>query len=103
MDHLRSQRRIRRSQHCRIFKDRHGQIPEAISIRERPAEVEDRAIPGHWEGDLLRGSGNSHIATLMEPRKSKCQSNGLRTMLFQSPIPGSGASITIQRVTRTGY
>src|SRR6202021_912522 len=66
LEHLRSQRRIRRSQHCRIFKDRRGQIPEAISIRERPAEVEDRAIPGHWEGDLLRGAGNSHIATLVE-------------------------------------
>src|ERR1700678_2190189 len=66
LEHLRSQRRIRRSQHCRIFKDRRGQIPEAISIRERPAEVDDRAIPGHWEGDLLRGSGNSHIATLVE-------------------------------------
>jgi hypothetical protein len=64
--HLRSKRRIRRSQHSRIFKDGRGQIPEAISIRERPAEVEDRAIPGHWEGDLLRGSGNSHIATLVE-------------------------------------
>src|ERR1700739_1941098 len=66
LEHLRSKRRIRRSQHSRIFKDGHGQIPEAISIRERPAEVEDRAIPGHWEGDLLRGSGNSHIATLVE-------------------------------------
>jgi IS30 family transposase len=66
LEHLRSQHRIRRSQHCRVFKDRRGQIPEAISIRERPAEVEDRAIPGHWEGDLLRGSGNSHIATLVE-------------------------------------
>jgi IS30 family transposase len=66
LDHLRSKRRIRRSRHSRIFKDRRGQIPEAISIRERPAEVEDRAIPGHWEGDLLRGSGNSHIATLVE-------------------------------------
>src|SRR6266568_2964576 len=66
LEHLRSQRRIRRSQHSRIFKDARGQIPEAISIRERPAEVEDRAIPGHWEGDLLRGSGNSHIATLVE-------------------------------------
>src|SRR6516162_995458 len=66
LDHLRSKRRIRRSQHFRIFKDGRGQIPEAISIRERPAEVEDRAIPGHWEGDLLRGSGNSHIATLVE-------------------------------------
>jgi transposase, IS30 family len=63
LEHLRSQRRIRRSQHSRIFR---GQIPEVISIRERPAEVEDRAIPGHWEGDLLRGSGNSHIATLVE-------------------------------------
>src|SRR6202521_716793 len=66
LEHLRSQRRIRRSQHSRIFKDARGQIPEAISIRERPAEVEDRAIPGHWEGDLLRGAGNSHIATLVE-------------------------------------
>ena len=66
LEHLRSKRRIRRSQHSRIFKDGRGQIPEAISIRERPAEVEDRAVPGHWEGDLLRGSGNSHIATLVE-------------------------------------
>src|SRR6266436_4950845 len=66
LGHLRSKRRIRRSQHSRIFKDGRGQSPEAISIRERPAEVEDRAIPGHWEGDLLRGSGNSHIATLVE-------------------------------------
>jgi IS30 family transposase len=66
LEHLRSRRRIRRSQHSRIFKDARGQIPEAISIRERPAEVEDRAIPGHWEGDLLRGSRNSHIATLVE-------------------------------------
>jgi IS30 family transposase len=66
LEHLRSKRRIRRSQHSHIFKDRRGQIPEAVSIRERPAEVEDRAIPGHWEGDLLRGSGNSHIATLVE-------------------------------------
>src|SRR6202142_1307 len=66
LEHLRSKRRIRRSQHSRIFKDGRGRIPEAISIRERPAEVQDRAIPGHWEGDLLRGSGNSHIATLVE-------------------------------------
>src|ERR1700721_1717977 len=64
--HLRSKRRIRRSQHARIFKDSRGQIAEAISIRERPAEIEDRAIPGHWEGDLLSGSKNSHIVTLVE-------------------------------------
>jgi IS30 family transposase len=66
LEHLRSKRRIRRSQHSRIFKDGRGQIPEALWIRQRPAEVEDRAIPGHWEGDLLRGSANNHIATLVE-------------------------------------
>jgi IS30 family transposase len=66
MDHLRTKRRMRRSQHSRIFKDSRGQIPNAISIRERPAEVADRAVPGHWEGDLLGGSRNSHIVTLVE-------------------------------------
>jgi IS30 family transposase len=64
--HLRSKRRIRRSQHAHIYKDSRGQIAEAISIRERPAEVEDRAVPGHWEGDLLSGAKNSYIATLVE-------------------------------------
>ena len=66
LDHLRTKRRMRRSQHSRIFKDSRGQIPDAISIRERPAEVADRAVPGHWEGDLLSGSRNSHIVTLVE-------------------------------------
>ena len=66
MEHLRSKRRMRRSRHSRIFKDSRGQIVDAISIRERPAEVEDRAIPGHWEGDLLSGAKNSYIATLVE-------------------------------------
>jgi len=66
MGHLRTKRRMRRSQHSRIFKDSRGQIPDAISIPERPAEVEDRAVPGHWEGDLLSGSRKSHIVTLME-------------------------------------
>jgi IS30 family transposase len=64
--HLRTKRRIRRSRHARIFKDARGQIVDAISIRERPAEIEDRAIPGHWEGDLVGGTKNSHIATLVE-------------------------------------
>jgi IS30 family transposase len=43
-----------------------GKIPDAVSIRDRPAEIEDRAIPGHWEGDMISGKKNSHIVTLVE-------------------------------------
>jgi IS30 family transposase len=66
MGHLRSKRRIRRSQHSGVSGQSRGQIVEAISIRERPAEIEDRAVPGHWEGDLISGSKNSHMVTLVE-------------------------------------
>jgi len=64
--HLRSKRRIRRSQHSGVRGQSRGQIVDAISIRERPAEIEDRAIPGHWEGDLITGAKNSHMAILVE-------------------------------------
>ena len=66
MDHLRSKRRMRRSRHSSEHGHSRGQIVDAVSIRERPAEAEDRAIPGHWEGDLLGGGKNSYIATLVE-------------------------------------
>jgi IS30 family transposase len=59
LDHLRSKRRMRRSRHATVSGQSRGQIVDAISIRARPAEVEDRAIPGHWEGDLLSGAKNS--------------------------------------------
>jgi IS30 family transposase len=72
VQHLRSKRRIRRSRHARKSGHRMGQIVDAISIRERPAEVEDRAVPGHWEGDLLRGAGNSHLITLVERGSRFC-------------------------------
>ncbi|MBZ5699697.1 MAG: IS30 family transposase [Acidobacteriia bacterium] len=70
--HLRSQRRIRRSRHSSIHGHSQGRIIDAVSIRERPAEVADRAIPGHWEGDLLRGTRNSHVATLVERHSRFC-------------------------------
>jgi IS30 family transposase len=69
--HLRTGRRIRRAKaaSARLIPA-HGQILDAVRISQRPAEVEDRAVPGHWEGDLLVGSKHTKIATLVE-RKTR--------------------------------
>jgi IS30 family transposase len=91
VEHLRSKRRIRRSQHSRVFKDSRGQIVDAIPIRERPAEVEDRAKPGHWEGDLLSGSRNSHLVTLVE-RHSRF------TTLIK--VPSKDTAVVVAALTR---
>ena len=64
--HLCQRRRMRRAKRAHPTGQRRGQIVDAVSIRERPAAAEDRAVPGQWEGDLLCGARNSHIATLVE-------------------------------------
>ena len=64
--YLRTHRAIRRSQYASLKRDGAGSIKNMVSISERPASVEDRAVPGHWEGDLIGGSKNSYIATLVE-------------------------------------
>lgn len=64
--HLRHTRSLRRPRTASRANRGQGQIVDAVSIRERPAEAAERAIPGHWEGDLLAGAGNSHVATLVE-------------------------------------
>ena len=65
-DYLRSKRHIRRARTSTLKDDGLGGIPGAVSIRERPAAVEDRAVPGHWEGDLIEGSRKTCVATLVE-------------------------------------
>ena len=66
LEHLRRTRAMRRSRHYRQKTGDHRTIRDTVSISERPATVEDRAVPGHWEGDLLCGSRSSQIATLVE-------------------------------------
>jgi IS30 family transposase len=91
MEHLRSERRMRRSRHATVSGQSRGQIVDALSIRERPAEVEDRAVPGHWEGDLLSGAKNSYIATLVE-RHSRF------TMLVK--VPGKDTEAVVRALSR---
>ncbi len=72
IQHLRRRRGMRRSRHHSQKTPDHGRIVGAVSIRDRPAEVEDRAVPGHWEGDLICGSNGSQIATLVERHSRYC-------------------------------
>ncbi len=85
--HLRSRRMMRRAQCASTAGQPRGQIIDGVSIRARPAEVEDRAIPGHWEGDLIAGSKNTHMATLVE-RQSRF------TMLVKVPGKGTASVVT---------
>src|SRR5579864_8956191 len=89
MDYLRSKRRMRRSRHASVHG--HGRIIDAVSIRERPAEAEDRAIPGHWEGDLLAGGKNSYIATLVE-RHSR--------FLMLIKVPGKDTAVVVAALSK---
>jgi IS30 family transposase len=90
LQHLRSRRRLRHSRHAGR-DERRGQLVDAISIRERPAEVDDRAVPGHWEGDLISGLHNSHIATLVE-RHSRF------VMLVR--VPGKETAVVVKALSR---
>ncbi len=89
--HLRSRRMMRRAKKSSTKGQPRGQIIDAVSIRERGPEVEDRAIPGHWEGDLLSGTRNSHIATLVE-RQSRF------TMLVK--LSGKDTESVVKALTR---
>ena len=89
--HLRRRKTMRRSQHATTAGQTRGQIIDAVSIRERPACIDDRAIPGHWEGDLLAGKSNSHIATLVE-RQSRF------VMLVR--LPGKDTRNVVRALTR---
>lgn len=93
--HLRRRKSVRRSRANNRRAQGRGQIPDAVSIADRPAEIEDRAVPGHWEGDLIAGTQRSHIATLVE-RQSRY------VMLVRVPSRDTGTVVKalIRRVQR---
>jgi len=91
LQHLRRRRTMRRSQHASNRGQRRGQIVDAVSISERPAAIEDRAVPGHWEGDLLAGAAHSHVATLVE-RQSR--------YLMLARVPGKDTASVVRALSR---
>ena len=91
MAHLRTRRSMRRARAGLGKESPRGQITDAVSIHSRPAQIEDRAVPGHWEGDLVTGAKNSHIATLVE-RHSRF------ALLVQ--VDGKDTASVVQALTR---
>jgi IS30 family transposase len=89
--HLRRGRTLRRSRQYINNGSERGPICDAVSIRERPAQAEDRAVPGHWEGDLLLGSSHTCIATLVE-RKSR--------FVILVKLPNGGTRTVVSALTR---
>lgn len=91
MAHLRTRRSMRRARAGLGKESPRGQISDAVSIHDRPPQIEDRAVPGHWEGDLVTGAKNSHIATLVE-RHSRF------ALLVQ--VDGKDTASVVQALTR---
>ncbi len=88
---LRRRSTVRRSRHAKTVGQGRGQIVDAVSIRERPADIEDRAVPGHWEGDLIAGAHHSYIATLVE-RQSR--------YVLLVPVAGKDTASVVAALTR---
>jgi IS30 family transposase len=91
LQHLRTGRLFRRSRHASPKQQSRARIIDAVSISQRPAHVEDRAVPGHWEGDLILGRNNSYVATLVE-RHSR--------FVLLAKVPSKETRIVVKALSR---